>query len=501
MSPETQSLIVGAGVSGLSMARWCLRMGASALTVVDTREAAVAQAQAQLPQVPCVVSPLNTALMQRLQPQAVWVSPGLSPAALQELTQWCAQHRVPMGNELDLFSAGLVAHCNDTRPMPAVLAITGTNGKTTVTALSTHLLQHAGVDAIAAGNIGPAMLDALGQCLDTARWPAAWVLELSSFQLFGCSGVEPNAATVLNVTPDHLDWHGDMDAYAAAKARVFGADTHRILNRADPWVMAWQPPEPVAKRRRKTDEALPPTWSSFGLDQPQRVGDWGVEMVNGMAWLVRAQGMDSGSTDPRDGEPAYLQRLMPAEALRIRGRHNWANALAALALASRVSADVAGLLHGLREYTGEAHRVQTVTIVADVEYVDDSKGTNVGATLAALLGLGADRRLVVILGGDGKGQDFSPLREPLQACARGVVLIGRDGPAIAEVLQDVAFPLAQAKDLPQAVAQATAMAQAGDVVLLSPACASLDMFDNYAHRARVFVDAVQALAQAQGATL
>ena len=501
MNPETPTLIIGAGISGLSMARWCLRQGAQALTVVDTREATVAKAQTQLPQAQCLASALSTELMQRLQPQAVWVSPGLAPSALQAVSQWCAQHQVPMGNEVDLFTAGLRQHSSESRPMPAVLAITGTNGKTTVTALTTHLLQHAGVDAIAAGNIAPAMLDALGACLDSGRWPAAWVLELSSFQLFGCTDVEPDAATVLNVTPDHLDWHGDMDAYAAAKARIFGANAHRVLNRADPVVMASQPPEPAAKRRRKTEEPLPPSWSSFGLDAPARLGDWGVEMVNGMAWLVRAQGLDSGSTDARDDEPMYIQRLMPAEALRIRGRHNWTNALAALAMASQVSRDVAGMLHGLRDYAGEAHRVQTVAIVGDVEYVDDSKGTNVGATLAALHGLGAERQLVVILGGDGKGQDFSPLRPALQACARGVVLIGRDAPAIAQVLQGLALPIEQADTLPEAVAQATAMAKAGDVVLLSPACASLDMFDHYAHRAQVFVQAVQALAQTQGAPL
>ena len=498
---DVRTLIIGAGISGLSMARWCLREGAQQLSVVDTRESACVAARQAVSGLVVRHAPLDQALMDELQPQAVWVSPGLSPSTLAEVTHWCEAHAVVVGNEVDLFAAGLQAHSSDEHPMPRVLAITGTNGKTTVTALTTHLLNSAGVDAMAAGNIAPAMLDALGHCLDQGRWPQAWVLELSSFQLHACHAFEPDAATVLNLSPDHLDWHGDMAAYAADKARIFGQHTHRLLNRDDAQTLQWQPAEPPPKRRRKPDTVLPPSWSSFGLNTPERVGDWGLEWVNGMAWLVRAQGLDSGSVDPRDDEPLYLQRLMPAEALRIRGRHNWANALAALDLASRVSQDTAAMLHGLRDYAGEAHRVQTVAIVDDIEYIDDSKGTNVGATLAALQGLGADRRLVVILGGDGKGQDFSPLREALVACARGVVLIGRDAAAIAAVLSGVDFAVEHCDTLPEAVTRATTMAQPGDVVLLSPACASLDMFDNYGHRARVFVEAVDAWAQDQGAAL
>jgi len=336
----------------------------------------------------------------------------------------------------------------------------------------------------------PAPLSAMARVL-----PQVWVLELSSFQLDSSEGFEPTAATVLNVTQDHLDWHGSMQAYADAKARIFGQQGLMVLNREDATVMAMLP-EPV---RVKLQKPVVRAHTTFGLSMPQRPGDWGLEVVNGMAWLVRAQEADE-TRKRRKGEEEelFIQRLMPADALRIRGRHNASNALAALALASAAGCALAPMLYGLREYEGEPHRVQSVAVVNDIEFVDDSKGTNVGATVAALDGLGADRRLVVILGGDGKGQDFSPLLEPVQRCARAVVLIGKDAPLIEQALHDVSVPKVLVSTLQEAVQQAHVLAQAGDAVLLSPACASLDMFDNYAHRAKVFCDEVQELALASG---
>ena len=189
---------------------------------------------------------------------------------------------------------------------------------------------------------------------------------------------------------------------------------------------------------------------------------------------------------------------MPADALRIRGRHNALNALAALALAGNAGADLAPMLFGLREYQGEPHRVEPVTVLNGVEYFDDSKGTNVGATVAALHGLGVDRRLVVILGGDGKGQDFAPLSEPVSRYARAIVLIGRDAPALRDVLQHSGVNLLNAASLEEAVKLASEQAHSGDAVLLSPACASMDMFRNYAHRAEVFVNAVNHLVEEAG---
>ena len=342
--------------------------------------------------------------------------------------------------------------------------------------------------------------------------PQAWVLELSSFQLDGTAGGAwdqvPTAATVLNITEDHIDWHGSMAAYAQAKAAVFGTRALMLLNREDPLVAAMAPGMVTVKigGRNRQQPARP--WTSFGLDTPVRAGDWGIESVNGMDWLVRALALDETRQRGRGqdaGEEIYFQRLMPVDALRIRGRHNAANALAALALATSTGAPLAPMLHGLREYRGEPHRVEPIGILDDIEYFDDSKGTNVGATLAAIRGLGVDRRLVVILGGDGKGQDFGPLAEPLARHARAVVLIGRDGPRIreqiAEALQQAGVPMVEAETMPGAVTLSAQLAQAGDAVLMSPACASLDMFRDYKHRADVFIEAVRALADERGVML
>ncbi|MDM0011188.1 UDP-N-acetylmuramoyl-L-alanine--D-glutamate ligase [Variovorax sp. J22P168] len=375
---------------------------------------------------------------------------------------------------------------------PAVLAITGTNGKTTVTALTGQLVERAGKSVAVAGNIGPTLLDTLAARIDADDLPQVWVLELSSFQLDGVQGFEPTAATVLNLSQDHLDWHGDMAAYAAAKARVFGQGGTMLLNREDEAVMAMRP-APVKLARGQVARSV----VTFGVGMPLRPGDYGIEQLNGMGWLVRALEADETQKRKRGAvveEEIFIQRLMPANALRIRGRHNALNALAALALATAAGCQLAPMLYGLREYRGEPHRVEPVGIVDEVEYFDDSKGTNVGATVAALGGLGEERRLVVILGGEGKGQDFAPLAEPVRRHARAVVLIGRDAPLIESALAATGVPLLAAATLPEAVALAATRAQGGDAVLLSPACASFDMFKDYAHRAQVFREAVEALA-------
>ena len=235
---------------------------------------------------------------------------------------------------------------------------------------------------------------------------------------------------------------------------------------------------------------------------PQRPGDFGIEQVNGMVWLVRA--LEADETRRKRSEAAeeiHIQRLMPADALRIRGRHNAVNALAALALSTAAGCPLGPVLYGLREYRGEPHRVEPIGIFNNVEFFDDSKGTNVGATVAALAGLGAERKVVVILGGEGKGQDFFPLADPVARYARAVVLIGRDAPLIRAALTDTGVPLLDAESMAQAVKLANGQAHAGDAVLLSPACASFDMFEHYEHRARVFVEAVQAVAHASGSDL
>ncbi len=572
-------LILGLGASGLAMARWCAHAGAD-VTVADTRDMPpqLTALQAEWPAVRFVSGPFVASLVEGTSVRAVFRSPGLAPEVVAPVVDAARAMGLWQGGELSLFAAGLQDLKARFGYAPQVLAITGTNGKTTVTSLTGQLVARAGKTVKVAGNIGPTLLDTLTEAMAQAQaqveqeaaeraaaelekadavsepptvtaaqeavipapqqdestseladtdetldplegereaelplpvppavqdpmaqaLPQVWVLELSSFQLDSSEGFEPTAATVLNVSQDHLDWHGSMTAYAAAKARIFGAQGQMVLNREDAQVMAMRP-EPVRVKLQKPVERA---CVLFGGDMPQRPGDFGIEVTHGMTWLVRALEADETRRRRKDAaEELHIQRLMPADALRIRGRHNAVNALAALALASSAGCALGPMLYGLREYRGEPHRVEPVAIVGEVEYFDDSKGTNVGATVAALQGLGADRRVVVILGGDGKGQDFTPLADPVSRFARGVVLIGRDAPVIREALQGTDVPLHDAADMHAAVAQAAAIARSGDAVLMSPACASFDMFDNYGHRAEVFVQAVAGLAEAAGVAM
>jgi UDP-N-acetylmuramoylalanine--D-glutamate ligase len=570
----------------------------------------LAALRAELPQVKFVHGAFEANLVEGQDVRAVFKSPGLSPESVAPVWNAAVAAGLWVGTELTLFAQALSDLQTSMAYHPKVLAITGTNGKTTVTSLTGQLLERAGKRVAVAGNIGPTLLDTLSQALDKAAeeqaaadviaaqeaetqaadealaeqarldaeakeqaataqmaldaedalaqeaaaesdaesqmaltdteaeqaeavaaaddepfevdlpplvppppppadhlyLPQVWVLELSSFQLEGVDNFEPTAATVLNLTQDHLDWHGSMDGYGAAKARIFGKRGVLVLNREDAGVMAMldsapvEATEVVAKpSRAKTPKVQVRAHLTFGGDLPQRPGDYGIETVNGMTWLVRALEADETRKRKKDDEEEiHIQRLMPADALRIRGRHNALNALAALALAGNAGGDLAPMLFGLREYQGEPHRVEPVTVLNGVEYFDDSKGTNVGATVAALHGLGVDRRLVVILGGDGKGQDFAPLNEPVARYARAVVLIGRDAHALREVLQLSGVKLLDAATLEDAVKLCSEQAHSGDAVLLSPACASMDMFRNYAHRAEVFVNAVNHLVEEAG---
>jgi UDP-N-acetylmuramoylalanine--D-glutamate ligase len=498
-------LILGLGDSGLAMARWCVRHGAQ-VTVWDSR-ATPPGAMALREELPAAVllgGALTAAHLGGFK--LVLKSPGLAPhdERITPLLQEARAAGIAVLGELDLFARALSDLKTGKGYAPKVLAITGTNGKTTTTAMTALLVARAGKRVALAGNIGPTLLDTLTARLDDL--PEVWVLELSSFQLEGGGtgaqrgphGFEPAAGAVLNVTQDHLDWHGGMAAYTAAKARVFGTQAVMVINRDDPAVQAMVPVPVLVKGKLKpTDRSV----IRFGLGAPQQPGDFGLVVENGMAWLVRALPVDE-TFKRRKGDAAeeiHLQRLMPADALRVRGRHNAANALAALALATSIGCTLAPMLHGLREYHGEPHRVQFVARVGDVEAFDDSKGTNVGATVAALHGLGADTapaKLVVILGGDGKGQDFSPLTAPLAQHARAVATIGRDAAAIEAVIDGV--PFQRFTSLQAATAWCFEQALPGDAVLLSPACASLDMFRNYVHRAEVFADAVQAAAADRG---
>jgi len=504
-------LVLGLGHSGLAMARWCASQGAR-VTVWDSRESPPqAEAlRASAPGAALIGGALEGGRLDGVQ--LVLKSPGLAPgdARIAPLLDAARATGIAIGGELDLFVHALDDLAADQGYAPRVLAITGTNGKTTTTALTALLVERAGRRVASAGNIGPTMLDTLAAALARQplleHLPEVWVLELSSFQLDGAQGFAPSAAAVLNLSQDHLDWHGSMAAYAAAKARIYGPPgcaTICVVNRDDPQVEAMVPAPTAGKGSRgRPRKPVARKVVRFGLGAPRHPGDFGLVVDHGMAWLVRALEADEpGRRRAEADEPLHLQHLMPADALRVRGRHNAANALAALALATAIDCPLAPMLHGLRDYRGEPHRVEFVASVAGVEAYDDSKGTNVGATVAALEGLGLDRspgRLAVILGGDGKGQDFSALLAPVTRYARAVALIGRDAAAIEAALAGSGVPMARHDSLPEAVHACFAHAEPGDAVLLSPACASLDMFRDYAHRAEVFVETVHALAAQRG---
>jgi UDP-N-acetylmuramoylalanine--D-glutamate ligase len=490
-------LILGLGETGLAAARWCLRNGAR-LRVLDTRAqpaaAAVLQGEADR-DVEFRLGP-DALVADALDGAArIVLSPGLSPLhePVKSFLEQARRRDIEVIGEIELFARAL----NDMAGQgytPRVLAVTGTNGKTTVTAMTRQLVQGCGLGVRAAGNISPAALTALAQALDAGTLPDVWVLELSSYQLETTFSLAPDAAVVLNLTQDHLDWHGSMQAYAAAKARLLALAKVAIVNRDDPSVVAM------------VDDVNGIAVRSFGAQAPVRQGDMGIEDSAGMAWLTASENTDfdmpaaPGRKRKQDGAPSRpagrAVRLMPVEALRVRGAHNAMNALAALALVRQLGLNWAGMLPALRDYRGEPHRTEYVRTIAGVDFFNDSKGTNVGATVAALEGLG--QTVVLIAGGLGKGQDFSPLADAVRRHVRAVVLIGRDGPLIARALAPSRVAVMTADTLDAAVATAYGQTQAGDAVLLSPACASLDMFDNYRHRGESFVLAVQELALEKG---
>ncbi len=554
-----RALILGLGESGLAMARWLARDG-WAVQVADTRpqppmrdalraaapEAVLHQAafgaellQAALPPAAAAMAGPEPGADPASEPatdvRLLAVSPGLSPRdpALRAMLDAASAAGIETVGEIELFARAL-AHLRQEREYaPKLIGITGTNGKTTTTRMVAAMIARWGRSVGVAGNISPSALDALRTALDADALPAFWVLELSSFQLASTRSLACDAAVVLNVTQDHLDWHESMQDYAASKARIYAPETYAVVNRDDPFVRRMGPnAEPDvaaseapagrrAKKRSKRDGVVAPG-ASFGVDAPVAPGQFGLVREGGLAWLActddaplvrrrrkpaavpAADGADSVAAEVApapvpisDEEPLHVHRLMPADALGVRGLHNAMNALAALALARAVGCPLAPALRALQTFRGEPHRTQTVATVDGVEYVDDSKGTNVGATVAALEGLAAGgRRIVAILGGDGKGQSFAPLADAVRAAARAVVCIGRDAPQIEHAVRETGVACVRAEDLPAAVRAAAGLARSGDIVLLSPACASFDMFRNYAHRAEVFAAAVAELARA-----
>lgn len=450
------ALVLGLGFSGLSMARWLSHRGAH-VRIADTRAAppCSAQLQRELPSVPVVTGNLRPESFRDVD--LIAISPGVP--ATEPLVETAAKRGVPVVGDIELFAQALPAFAT-----AKVLAITGSNGKSTVTEMAGAMCKQAGLRTIVAGNIGLPVLDALlaiERATDPAgRKPEVFVLELSSFQLETTSSLDAHVAACLNLSEDHLDRYRAMPAYAQAKARIFRGAGIQVLNRQDVWSRSMA----LAGR----------TVFTFGLDAPSGAREWGLTDVDGEAWLAHGD-----------------QELMRVSQLRVAGLHNAANALAALALTRAIDLPYEPLLQALAQFEGLPHRVQKVAEIDGVMFYDDSKGTNVGATVAALNGM--RQKVVLIAGGDGKGQDFTPLRSAVAARVRAVVLIGRDGDRIARSIEGSGVPMQRARTMEEAVRMSLAAAREGDAVLLSPACASFDMFRDYEHRARVFIQAVKEL--------
>ncbi len=429
------TVVVGLGKTGLACLRHLHAQGRP-VAVTDSRAEppGLAAARELLPDSAIAVGGFDAERLARAA--EIVISPGVSPE--EPALAAAAAAGVPVLSEIELFAR--VARA-------PVIAITGSNGKSTVTTLVGAMAERAGVDAAIGGNLGTPALELL-----RTPEPALYVLELSSFQLEHTETLRAVAAVVLNISPDHMDRYTDLNAYATAKARIYRHAETSVINADDPAVSAMR-------------DGVP-----FSVETAPLQG-WGLLARQGRTYLAR------------HGEP-----LLATSELRIAGRHNLANALAALALAEAAGLPLAACLEALRDFQGLEHRTQWVAEANGVRWYDDSKGTNVGATLAAVAGLPG--RLVLIAGGEGKDQDFAPLRDALRDKARAVVLIGRDASLIEAALQGV-VPVHHAADMDEAVRLAGTLAQAGESVLLSPACASFDMFSGYEERGRVFQQAAR----------
>ena len=493
-------LILGLGETGIAAARWCGRNGAQ-LRVADTRahpgglEALQAELESSRVEWHLGCDVFAESLLDDVD-QLV-LSPGLAPgmSPVRELLDAAKARNVEIVGEIELFARALRELKSSQNYAPKVLGVTGTNGKTTVTALTRRILDSAGLRTQAAGNISPSALHALMEALDQSALPDVWVLELSSFQLETTSSLALTAATVLNLTQDHLDWHVTMQNYSDAKARIFTMAEQVIVNRDDANVLALIETQRAMHSR------------SFGRDTPMLTGDLGIEISHDVMWLCSSEATEFDDDMPTpvrrkknvpapERQAGRITRLMPADALGIKGLHNVLNTQAALLLGRACGVKWAPMLRAASEYTGEPHRMQFIRSVRGIDFFNDSKGTNVGATAAGLEGLG--RRIVLIAGGVGKGQDFEPLVSVLKRHVCAVILIGQDATLMAQVFAPSEVPAVFADDMKEALLQAFKHAQEGDAIVLSPACASFDMFQNYPHRGQVFVNEVTELALDQG---
>jgi UDP-N-acetylmuramoylalanine--D-glutamate ligase len=444
------AVVLGLGKTGLSLARYLAREGAH-VRVADTRSDPphAAELARMLPGVTLATGAFSPETFDGAD--LIAISPGL-PKDQPDVAA-AVGRGVELVGDIELFARALPIG-------QKVLAISGSNGKTTVTALTGALCRAAGLATVVAGNIGEPVLDLLMPDGAIApAWPDVFVLELSSFQLETTASLEATAATVLNISENHLDRYADLDAYAAAKARIFAPGGIQVVNRDDPRTLAMRIPGRTVE--------------TFGSSVPSGEGEWGLVRFDGTTWLAHGGGL-----------------LLPTSSLSLVGRHNALNALAALALVAAVARVDRAVLNALKDFQGLPHRMQRIAEAGHIIYVDDSKATTIVATQAALDGI--ERPAVLIAGGDGKGQDFTPLKSAVDADCRAVLLIGRDAALIARALEGTPAKVELLGTLERAVERASALAEPGDVVLLSPACASLDQFRNYVERGERFRALVRA---------
>ena len=463
---QASTLIVGLGKTGLACARF-LQAQHIPYAVTDSRDVppGLWELKALNPSVSLTLAGFNETALDGIR--QLIVSPGVS---LQEpFIQAAVARGIEVIGDIELFARHADA---------PVLAITGSNGKSTVTTLIGHMTERAGLTVQVGGNLGTPALDLLLKSRAAESKTDYYILELSSFQLEATYSLNACTAVVLNVSPDHMDRYADFAGYAAAKQRVYHGDGVMIVNRDDAAVQA------MAQQLLAQDPGR--RIIAFTLQQPG-ADEFGIVQQQGQDWLAFGSQLSASQTSD-------AQLLLPVSELRIAGRHNVANALAALALGHALQLPMATMLETLREFTGLPHRMQWVAEIDGVSWYNDSKGTNVGATVSAIKGMPGPKLLIA--GGEGKDADFSPLRAAVSNNqVRTVILIGRDAGKLAEAIGDAAV-IKQADSLEKAVRLAHDLAHAGDSVLLSPACASFDMFHDYEHRGEVFVTAVETLAQA-----
>ncbi|MCS4534002.1 UDP-N-acetylmuramoyl-L-alanine--D-glutamate ligase [Neisseria montereyensis] len=437
-------LVAGLGATGVSMIAFLRQQGAQVAAYdADLKTEREASLKQRFDNLICYTGRLKDVLAHGFDILAI--SPGISER-MPDIAEFKQNGGVVLG-DIEILAQTLQGNSDK------IIAITGSNGKTTVTSLVGYLCRQCGLDTIIAGNIGTPVLEAYMQ--RDGKPADVWVLELSSFQLENTEHLNADAATVLNISEDHLDRYDDLLDYAHTKSKIFRGDGVQVLNADDVFCRAM-------KRTGRTVK-----W--FSLEQ--QTDYW----ADTQAGRLKAGGQD----------------LAAMADIPLQGLHNSANVLAALALCEAIGLPRTELLQYVQTFKGLPHRVEKVGEKNGIIFIDDSKGTNVGATAAAIAGLQSP--IVLIAGGQGKGQDFTPLRTVLQNKARAVLLIGEDAPKIRRDLADCVPEIIDCATLPEAVQTAYQLAQSGDIVLLSPACASFDMFQGYAHRAQVFIDAFQQL--------